>query len=35
MENIEKVEVEKELGSLFERTLSLEDELNSFLKLED
>lgn len=28
---MEKIEVEKELGALLARTLSLEDELNAFL----
>jgi len=32
---MEKKEIEKELGSLLARTLSMEDELNSLIKVED
>jgi len=35
MNKREKEEVEKELSVLFERTLAMEDELNSFLNFED
>jgi hypothetical protein len=34
MEEMEKKEVERELGSLLSRTLSWEDELNSLLRAE-
>jgi hypothetical protein len=34
MEEMERKEVERELGSLLSKTLSWEDELNSLLKTE-
>jgi len=34
-DQMEKKEIEKELSSLFERTLSMEDELNSLIKMKD
>jgi hypothetical protein len=34
-EKMEKVEVERELASLLERTFAWEDELNSLLQLEN
>ena len=34
-DQMEKKEIEKELGALLSRTFELEDELNSFLKTED
>ncbi len=34
-ETMERKEIEKELGSLLSRTLQLEDELNSLIKMDD